>query len=109
MSSVRSALAQAKAGGAGSSLEQSGDLFTRFIDALSPKPTQPVVQPAAPRIAMTSVGGGREMPTYDYNGVSVELGGGIDMNDADAVNGAMAFNNQIVDWMNDDSDNDWMV
>ena len=112
MSSVRSALAQAKAGGAGSSLEQSGDLFTRFIDALSPKPSQPAMPtPAAaatdmpnelPSLRMVALsGGGGQIPAYDYNGMTVFLGDDIDTNDATAVRGRIDETNDLIDMMNE--------
>lgn len=111
MSSVRSALARAKAGGAGSSMEQSGDLFTRFIDALSPKPTQPTMpMPTAatdmpnelPSLRMVALsGGGGQIPAYDYNGMTVFLGDDIDTNDATAVRGRIDETNDLIDMMNE--------
>ena len=46
------------------------------------------------------IGGGSAIPHYDYNGVSVALPDGVDVNDANAVGAAMAEQNALIDMMN---------
>lgn len=46
------------------------------------------------------IGGGAEIPHYDYNGVMVALPDGVDANDANAVGAAMAEQNALIDMMN---------
>lgn len=112
MSSVRNALTQAKAGGAGTQPAQMGDLFTKFMEAISPKPTQPAMPTSAaattstpdelPSLRMIALsGGGGQVPAYDHNGMTVFLGDDIDMNDVTAVRGRIDETNDLIDMMNE--------
>ena len=116
MSSVRNALTQAKTGGAGMQPEQTSDLFAKFMEALTPKPQQPITptpnatpgaQPApvtpglSPLVKMiTPSGGGSQLPAYDRNGTTVFLGDDIDLNDTAAVQGRINETNDLIDMMN---------
>ena len=73
--------------------------------APQPQPaTPPAVQPTAPQQPVVKMvapaGGGKQLASYDHNGMSVLLGDDIDVNDAAAVQKRMDETNDLIDMMN---------
>lgn len=105
-----------RGGNAAADVSKSSAIATLVKQLAKPAPpeaapvttTPPATEAPAPQlpkftIAPSAFGKG-DANGYDYGGVRVELPGDLDMNNAKAVADAVSFNNQVIDWMNDEED-----
>ena len=74
---------------------------------MNPSPAPVVPEPMPQIVSRRSMTGADSRPSYDYNGVSVMLPEGVDVNDAEAVRTAMKTENEYIDMLNDDNEEDF--